>query len=269
LAARVAVSFPEAAIHFGGQMPQGKAVVTGYPVRQELIDATGGGKLAPDAHAQNRAKVREALAERLQRPLAAQDQTGRTLPLVLVWGGSQGSRNINGATWAALPHVLPEAHILHVIGQRDWTLFEGVRQMQSLTAEGNERYHPVAYLHEEMALALVAADLTVARAGASSLGEFPVARLPSLLVPLAGVNQEQNADLLVKHGAAVAVQDAALTDQLAPVLLGLLRNPAQRLAMETALARLAQPDAALALAREVVELVRPTNDQRPTTNNER
>ncbi|MCX6043875.1 MAG: UDP-N-acetylglucosamine--N-acetylmuramyl-(pentapeptide) pyrophosphoryl-undecaprenol N-acetylglucosamine transferase [Chloroflexi bacterium] len=254
LAQRVAVSFPEVATYFGGEAPQGKAVVTGYPVRSELVEAAGGGRLDAQAQAHNRATVRTELAERLQRPLAAPDQAGRTLPLVLVWGGSQGSRNINQSTWQALPQLLTQAHILHVIGNRDWSLMQEWLQQHPLTPEQAGHYHPVDYLHEEMVLALVAADVSVARAGASSLGEFPVARLPSVLVPLLGVNQLQNALLLEEHGAAVIIADAVLTEQLASRLLALLQDQTQRLAMENALANLAQPDAALKIAQELCQL---------------
>jgi UDP-N-acetylglucosamine--N-acetylmuramyl-(pentapeptide) pyrophosphoryl-undecaprenol N-acetylglucosamine transferase len=54
LAQRVAVTFPAAAGAFGGQVPQGKAVVTGYPLRPELVKAVGGGRLDAAAHAENR-----------------------------------------------------------------------------------------------------------------------------------------------------------------------------------------------------------------------
>jgi UDP-N-acetylglucosamine--N-acetylmuramyl-(pentapeptide) pyrophosphoryl-undecaprenol N-acetylglucosamine transferase len=173
LAARIAISFAQTAAYFGGEAPQGKAVVTGYPVRPALIEAVGGGQLDAAAHAQNRAAVRRQLAGRLQRPLADVERDGTMRPLILVWGGSQGSRTINQATWGALPHLLPAAHILHVVGQRDWPLLTEQQQTHPVALEWLHRYHPVAYLHEEMIPALVAADLTVARAGASSLGEFP------------------------------------------------------------------------------------------------
>jgi len=254
LAARVAISFAQTATYFGGEAPQGKAVVTGYPVRTALIEAAGGGQLDAAAHAQNRAAVRRQLAGRLQRPLADVEHDGTMRPLILVWGGSQGSRTINQATWDALPQLLPEAHILHVVGQRDWPLWEEWKQTQPVALDWLHRYHPVAYLHEEMIQALVAADLTVARAGASSLGEFPTVRLPAVLAPLAGVNQLQNAELLANQGGAMIIQDAELREQLAPTLLGLLQDPSKRLAMETALAGLARPEAARHIARELYKL---------------
>jgi len=256
LAQRVAVSFPEVAGYFGGEVGKtsgrGKAVVTGYPVREALVSAAGGGKLDAVAHGQNRARVRRQLADQLQRPLADADE--QPLPLVLVWGGSQGSRNINQSTWQALPQLLPAAHVLHVVGERDWSLMQSWQQTQPLSSALAAHYHPVKYLHDEMVLALIAADLTVARAGASSLGEFTVARLPGVLVPLLGVNQLQNAELLSKEGGAVIVPDAKLAEQLASTVLGLLHDQPKRLAMETALASLAQPAAALKIARELLQL---------------
>lgn len=251
LARRVAVSYPEAARYFGGEVPAGKAVVTGYPVRQELVDLVGGGALDPRHHTQQRAATRCQLAERLHRPLCT---GGEALPLLLVWGGSQGSRNINEALWAMLPQVLPHAHVLHVVGVRDWAQWQANLQQPPVAHDLWNRYHPVAYLHEEMALALAAADLTVARAGASTLGEFPVARLPAILVPHPGVNQQQNAEYLVQHGGAILIDDSALRQQLASKLLPLVHDQAQRQTMEAALARLAKPNAAQAIAEQLAQL---------------
>jgi UDP-N-acetylglucosamine--N-acetylmuramyl-(pentapeptide) pyrophosphoryl-undecaprenol N-acetylglucosamine transferase len=256
LAQRVAVTFPAAAGAFGGQVPQGKAVVTGYPLRPELVKAVGGGRLDAAAHAENRRCIRQQLAERLGLPLMTPGVQGESLPLLLVFGGSQGARRINQSIWAALGQLLPHAHILHVIGERDWPLFQEKKPTQGLPATLSGRYHPVAYLHEEMALALAAAELAVARAGASTLGEFPVARLPSILVPLVGVNQQQNAEQLAGRGAAIVVADEALAEQLADQVLGLIQEPARRQQMEVALAELAQPEAAYKIAQELQDLAK-------------
>jgi UDP-N-acetylglucosamine--N-acetylmuramyl-(pentapeptide) pyrophosphoryl-undecaprenol N-acetylglucosamine transferase len=251
LAQRVAVTFPEAAAYFGGLAPQGKAVVTGYPVREELVVA-----------AQDRARARQALARSLELPL---DGPGAALPLLLVWGGSQGSRSINRAAWSALPTLLPHAHVLHVIGARDWEMAQPqLRALDArLTPELRQRYYPFAYLHDAMPLALAAADLTVARAGASTLGEFPVAGLPSVLapLPLAGVNQAHNAEQLARHGAARIVQDAALETALGPAVLELLTHPEELAAMGLAAAQLAQPDAAQRIADELLALATAAAEQ--------
>jgi UDP-N-acetylglucosamine:LPS N-acetylglucosamine transferase len=253
LAQRVAVSYPAVASYFGGVYPSGKAVVTGYPVRQALVDLVAGGALEARQHREQRAASRCRLAEQLARPLCTH---GMNLPLVLVWGGSQGSRNINESLWTALPQLLPYAQILHVVGERDWAQWQARLQSPPVIGTLWERYHPVAYLHEAMTLALAAADLTVARAGASTLGEFPVARLPSILVPHPGVNQYQNAEYLVNQGGALLINDEMLAEQLAPTLLPLLQDADRRQAMEAALAQLAKPDAARAIAEQLEALVR-------------
>ena len=240
-AERVAVSFPAAATHFGGEAPEGKGVVTGYPVRQELIEA-----------AESRSESRRKLATALDTPLG---ETGE-LPLILVWGGSQGSRSINRTTWAALPELLPDAEVLHVVGLRDWPLYEEFAAAAPLPDELAARYHPVPYLHEEMMLALAAADLTVARAGASTLGEFPVAGLPSVLVPLpiAGVNQQGNAEQLADAGAAIVIDDEALEAELLPTLQALLADPQETRRMAEAATALANPDAAADIASLVIKV---------------
>ena len=237
IAQRVAVTAPEAAHWFGGEFPQGKAVVTGYPVRDELIGAVA-----------EPAQSRRTLAESLQRPQLVEDAA----PIVLIWGGSQGSRSINQATWEAAALLTQVAHVVHVVGERDWPLYAQQRQGDS-KLEGDPRYHAVAYLHEAMSLALAAASLTVARAGASSLGEFSVAGLPSILVPLpfAGVNQRENAAVMAAKGAAIVVEDDALAAMLAPTVQSLLEDGPRLRQMSAAAKQMARPDAAQKIADEL------------------
>ena len=141
-----------------------------------------------------------------------------------------------------------------------WTAAQA--KQQELISSGTiapilaERYYAVDYLHEGMTLALAAADLAVARAGASVLGEFPVAGLPSVLVPLAiaGGHQHLNAELLANQNAAVIIADDRVNDELGPAVFGLLRDSERRAAMSAAAARLANPWAANNIAAQLVEL---------------
>lgn len=222
----VGVTFPEVARWFPG-----KAVVTGYPVRQEILALAG-----------QRAEARRRLG------LLAD------LPMLLVFGGSRGARSINQALAAALPALLPHCQVLHISGTLDWPAVEA--QAQTLPTELRLRYHAYPYLHDEMPLALAAADLVVARAGASTLGEFPALGLPSILAPYpySGQHQEVNADYLAQRGAAVKLPDAHLTAQLAPAVLRLLHAPAELAAMSQAAHALAQPAAAEAIGRELQRL---------------
>ena len=94
----------------------------------------------------------------------------------------------------------------------------------------------------------------LARAGASALGEFPAAGLPAVLAPYAGVNQMDNAQALAGRGAAVIVRDEELSGRLAPTVLDLLRHADKLAAMRAAMASLARPQAAQAIAAEIVRL---------------
>ncbi|MBX2997257.1 MAG: UDP-N-acetylglucosamine--N-acetylmuramyl-(pentapeptide) pyrophosphoryl-undecaprenol N-acetylglucosamine transferase [Caldilineaceae bacterium] len=237
LATRVAVSFPEVSAYFGS-----KAVVTGYPVRPELLEA-----------AADRQGARRRLAQALEIQWE-EGEDGDPLPLLLVFGGSRGSLSINKAIWAALPDLLPHCQILHITGTRDWPLYQD--QPPALPAHLAGRYHPVAYLHDEMALALASADLVVARAGASTLAEFPLTRLPAILVPLpiAGNHQLPNARKLADAGGAAIIEDEALARELTPLLVDLLQDELRRLKMGADMATLARPRAAFNLAQELIRL---------------
>lgn len=174
--------------------------------------------------------------------------------MLLAAGGSRGARTINTAVSSHLPALLELAQVVHITGQLDWEAAQN--NLQRLTAVQRQRYKVFAYLHEEMGAALAAADLVVARAGASALGEFPFFGLPAIVVPYphAWRYQRVNAEYLRRHLAAIMVQDELLERQLPTLVKDLLGNPAKREAMQTAMRSLAQPQAAQRLAEQLVAL---------------
>lgn len=221
----VAVTNPAARQEYGGK----RVVVTGYPVRPELREM-------------DQAGARVALGLDPERPV------------LLAFGGSQGAHSINAAVWRALPGLLGTTQVLHLTGARDWPR---VAEVQSELPERlADAYHPRQYLHEEMGAALSAADLVVSRAGAASLGEYPLYGLPAVLVPYphAWRYQQANAAYLVQLGAAVQLEDAGLARDLLPTVRRLLSDPDQLRRMGEAMRGLAVPDAAERVASELERL---------------
>ncbi|GAB4475497.1 MAG: UDP-N-acetylglucosamine--N-acetylmuramyl-(pentapeptide) pyrophosphoryl-undecaprenol N-acetylglucosamine transferase [Anaerolineae bacterium] len=243
LARVVAVNTPESAAYFR----PGQAVVTGYPLRPPLLAAAG-----YDALGQPTGK-REAMREVARRHF----NLTPGLPTLLVFGGSRGARSINTALIHILPDLLAIAQVIHVSGTLD---AEPVRAAaDALPADRRERYHLFDYLHtEDMALALATADLVVARAGAGTLGEFPIFELPAILVPYphAWRYQKTNADYLASRGAAVRLDDDRLMDELGPLVHRLLTDREERERMAQAAAALKGPDAAARAADILAGLVR-------------
>jgi UDP-N-acetylglucosamine--N-acetylmuramyl-(pentapeptide) pyrophosphoryl-undecaprenol N-acetylglucosamine transferase len=107
-----------------------------------------------------------------------------------------------------------------------------------------------------MIQALAAADLVIARAGASTLGEFPARGLPSILVPYpyAGQHQDANAAYLADRGAALVIQDHELATKLEGTVLQLLNSPDRLAALSAAARALAYPDAASRIVYELHQL---------------
>jgi undecaprenyldiphospho-muramoylpentapeptide beta-N-acetylglucosaminyltransferase len=225
---RIAVTVPSATDYFRPD----QAVVTGYPVRRGLFERDP---------AQARARL-------------GLDAKSESPPVLLVFGGSQGAHSINQAICDGIEILLEEAQVIHISGQRDaeWTQTRRASLPQALRG----RYHLHAYLHEAMGDALLAADLVVSRAGASTLGEFPVAGLPAVLVPYphAGAHQWDNAHYLVEAGAAIAIADADLETGLVPTVLDLLADVDRRASMRQAARALARPDASGRIGQLLIDL---------------
>ena len=104
---------------------------------------------------------------------------------------------------------------------------------------------------------MLAADLAVLRAGASTLGELTAAGLPAVLVPgtFAGGHQRDNAKWLADGGAAVVLDESAIA-RLGDTVLALINDESRLAAMSAAANRLARPGAADAIADIIVEAAR-------------
>ncbi|GAB4124287.1 MAG: UDP-N-acetylglucosamine--N-acetylmuramyl-(pentapeptide) pyrophosphoryl-undecaprenol N-acetylglucosamine transferase [Roseiflexaceae bacterium] len=225
-----------------GKILQSTLVVVGYPVRPELFDL-------------DRAACRAAFGLR------------DDLPVLVVYGGSRGARSINQAVAALLPDLLAFAQIIHICGREgDASMLEAAAAR--LPSELRERYQFYPYLEageRSMSAALGAADVALCRSGASTLGELPAVGLPAVLVPYPYVHQDENADYLVRFGAARKVvdvgmlgdgppNDGPLYTELRRILEATSEATSMRAEMAACSRSLARPSAAQQLADLVLAL---------------
>ena len=211
-------------------LPSNKRIaVTGYPTRSELT-----------AWTKESAKAAFTLND--------------SKPVLFVFGGSKGARSINQAVTANIHDLLRQCQIIHVTGELDWKNVEEARA--GLDPLEMQDYHITPYIHEEMGAALCAADLVVSRAGASTLGEFPLFGLPAILVPYpyAWRYQKVNASYLVDKGAAILIEDASLQESIVSTVNDLMQNRDKLTAMKKSMSSLATPDAAKNIAVLLEEL---------------
>ena len=196
--------------------------------------------------------VRAAVAARAGVPYAT---PAEGLLTVLVIGGSQGARVLSQAVpagLAALPSEL-RARLLvaHQARPEDRAKVVAAYAAAAIEAE-------VRPFFDDVPERLVAAQLVISRAGASSVADVAAIGRPSILVPLAIARRDEqtaNARSLVEAGAAVLVPEDKLTpERLAAEAAGILSDPARAAAMAAAAAGQGRPDAARRLADLVEEL---------------
>ncbi|HEX5053566.1 MAG TPA: UDP-N-acetylglucosamine--N-acetylmuramyl-(pentapeptide) pyrophosphoryl-undecaprenol N-acetylglucosamine transferase [Planctomycetota bacterium] len=163
------------------------------------------------------------------------------VPVVLVTGGSQGAHVLNEVVPAALVAVARNLQVLHLSGiGRD----EPVRRLYA-SGEGKvcARVRPIAIDMDRM---FGAADLVVCRGGGTTVAELAASGRPAVIVPYPHHRDQQqlrNAEILARVGAAIVVEEAALTrDGLADLLAGLLADGPRLEAMGRAAAALRPVD---------------------------
>lgn len=212
-----------------------REVVTGNPVRPEVIEAALG---AGDART------------RLGWPADA--------TVVVVFGGSLGSRRINTAVWSALPSLRERdgLFVYHVVGKRDWEERPSPPPLRPAGSQVCDWYRAVPF-DEHLPTALAAADFAICRAGASTVAELSVIGTPAVLVPLpiaTNDHQRRNAEQLAGSGAARVVVDSEFDGErlLAELdqMPGLGRRAAPESAPEPAFGR---RDSAQRVAQLVIE----------------
>jgi UDP-N-acetylglucosamine--N-acetylmuramyl-(pentapeptide) pyrophosphoryl-undecaprenol N-acetylglucosamine transferase len=218
-----AVAYEETLSYFAG-----KGFVSGNPVRPEF------------------------LAE-----VAAADPTTtpRDRTRMLVLGGSQGAHAINvamAAAAAALRQRRPDVVVVHQTGPRDEADVRVAYERAGLPATVSPFIDPVA---PEM----VAADLVICRAGATTLAELAAIGRPALLVPFPAAtddHQRKNASVLETAGAAAVVDERELSGgRLAGTIGELLGDTGRLAAMGAAMRRFARPDAARVIVDRLDALV--------------
>ncbi|HEY8199359.1 MAG TPA: UDP-N-acetylglucosamine--N-acetylmuramyl-(pentapeptide) pyrophosphoryl-undecaprenol N-acetylglucosamine transferase [Candidatus Limnocylindrales bacterium] len=233
LASAIAVSYAPTA----DELP-GRAYLTGTPVRS--FDG-----LTRDT-------------SRLRLGLSA---TGHVL---LAFGGSQAVRRIDDAIAAALLELVGRTVVLHVTGDEGYAT--ALQHREALPERLRERYRPVPFLREEMADALVAADLILGRAGSSTLAEATTLGRPLIVVPYphAGGHQRANAAALAAAGAAIVIDDAHFDGPALLEAVAVLDRPDRLAAMAAASREAGHPGAAEANAALLLALAEreppPTHD---------
>ena len=177
---------------------------------------------------------------------------------VLVLGGSQGARGINEAVPRAVAEAVAagaDVTVTHQTGRDRDVDVRALYDEHGLAARAS-----VVPFIDDVAGALAAADLVVGRAGASSLAELCAVGRASILVPFpfaADDHQHRNALSLERAGAAVAIAQAVATPaRLAAEIAGLARDPTRRARMADAARALGRPDAARAVAADLLDLAR-------------
>ncbi len=213
LASAIAVSYAET----GTELP-GRTYHTGTPTR-DLASAD-----------------RSAARDRLGVP--------DDLPVLLVFGGSQAVRRFNEAVIGALADLVERLVVIHVAGEAGMIDAEAARQ--KLPEGRRDRYRPAAFLGDEMADALVAADLLVGRAGSSTLAEATAVGLPLIVVPYphAAGHQAANTRELLAAGGARLVRDEDFGPQTLREAAELLADPARLGPMRDASRSVGRPSAA-------------------------
>ncbi len=220
---------------------RGKAQRTGTPVRASLE------------------KTVHPSRARLALGLAPERTT------IVAMGGSQGARSINEAVAALVTRrtLGEDRQVLHVSGERDYAY------MQAEEREvGTNHVALVAYLPDP-ANAYAAADIAIARAGASTLAELAATATPSILVPYPHASddhQSHNADVFAAAGAATVIADAELDGDKLWWALDAMLQPERLAAMRRATQTLANPGAGARIVSRIESLIPARVVQNHTAN---
>ena len=213
-AVKIAVAYPDMERYF----PQQKIVLTGNPVRAELL---------------RELPTREEACRLLQLPLHTKN--------ILVMGGSLGARKLSEAILNHAEEIVQRQDITILLqtGNAD---FDAMRERLGSRASNILLLPFIA----QMDCAYAASDLIVSRAGAIAISELCIVAKPLILVPspyVAEDHQTKNARCLANQYAAVLVPESELAERLWVEMNNLLEDDTRTDTMIRALRAMARPDA--------------------------
>jgi len=178
-ATKVCCNFPETLTH----LPKEKAVLTGSPIRKELL-----------------------MGDRA----AALKFCGLTdgKPVILIIGGSLGSVVVNNAVRAILPELLKDFQVIHLCGKGK--IDESLQNLKG--------YVQFEYIQDELKDLFALSDLVISRAGANAICELLALHKPNLLIPLSANasrgDQILNARSFERQGYSVVLEEEELTSSV-------------------------------------------------------
>lgn len=177
-ATKVCCNFPETVTN----LPANKAIVTGTPIRQELLKGSREGALAFTG-------------------LSGQK------PVLMIIGGSLGSVAVNTAVRQALPKLLPDFDVIHLCG----------KDKLDPSLENTKGYRQYEYIKEELADLFALSDVIISRAGANAICEISALKKPNLLIPLSAKasrgDQILNARSFERQGFSCVLEEEEATNE--------------------------------------------------------
>ena len=229
LAYRIAVSYPEAIQYF----PKEKTAFTGQPIRKEV-----------------------------EKPIkdAGYDYMGldRSLPVISIFGGSQGAAFINEAVLSVLPELLKDFQVVHQTGESHLEYVKENAKLVLHDSEFPERYHPYPFF-DALAYKMIGgvSQLVITRAG-SSLFEFAAWGVPTIAVPITisnGDHQRKNAYALAMSGAGQVIEESNMTPNiLLNEIRRILQNSQIYESMVLSTQQFYKPGASKVIAEEIIKI---------------
>lgn len=207
--------------------PKEKMIITGNPVREDLIDIES------------------------KRTLAFEyfnlDVTNN---IVLVLGGSLGARRVNQLIEKELANFKKQN--VQIIWQCGKLYYEEYKKYNSATIQ-------VVSFIERMDFAYAAAEVIISRAGASSVSELCIVGKPVIFIPSPNVaedHQTKNANAIVNKNGALLLREVELDAHFSSVFEGLLSDKTKQSQLSENIKKLAMPKATIKIVNEIVKLIK-------------
>lgn len=216
--------------------PKDKIVFTGNPVRKDIVVLAAQGLQSKQQEAYKYFEL---------------DPNKKT---ILVVGGSLGARTLNTSMLAGINRLVAEG--VQLIWQCGKFYHQEIsKQLNNISEKPGIRLYEFL---SRMDLAYAASDVVISRAGALAISELALVQKPTVFVPSPNVaedHQRKNAEALVRIDAAIMVSDAMAASALLDVTLKLMGDEAQQQRLSDNMEKIARPDAAEHIAKEVVSLM--------------